>query len=363
MVLTISPQVLAAGQSRADSPSTATPQGKVCGKLVEKRTTKYGDTVFRYRIKFGTVEIGQPGPNFDPTKSPDDRIKELKLPTRPKNPQERSVWERRMRATNAHPGAPCVHTGVRADLPQKELSNWSGRYVNNVTAAGVWTAAVGDTIVPQTLTTQCPQSSYTSWVGIGGLNGAPLVQAGAYINNYDNTDPTIHPFWEIVNGAADTGGVVDFANLAVGHGNSLSYQVHVDESPGQGGTNAIWFSVFNNTIWQGASTVFTPDSGDINYYKNLTAELIAERMQVTREGVKKFTSYMYNDDTLFTGGAAKAGVDPNTPFTMFNDIDSGEIAMYSRTILGLPLGDAGPIDSSDFFTAHWLNCGQVEKAD
>lgn len=161
-----------------------------------------------------------PSASFNPLLASDAQLLTYGLPTRP-NASSAYFTQWVMAVTHAKKRGCENHMIPSAHmLPPKhggtgQLNfqgyNWSGWQVNDTSyhvASGQWT-------IPCINTVKSPSNSDVGdWVGLGGQNGANLLQAGTY---WDHTYRTWKAFYEEVGSGAHTAGVDEFASETCGH--------------------------------------------------------------------------------------------------------------------------------------------------
>jgi hypothetical protein len=325
----------------------------VCAKFLERTENRYGDTLTSYTLGKGKIEVPAPSPSFDPATAPADRIKSLGFPEKPL-PKTRGYaeWVKSLTKVNQErPQAPCVRLGVRA-APDQTLLNWSGyTAIAPLSPAPEFTAATTDYTLPAYNAATCLHDTFTTWAGLGGLAaGDPLVQTGLYVDNYSESAIAATPFWEIVGGTDDTGGVVGLTGPPLVGGHAYTFTVRVNE----GGNGRIRFSVADPATVQTSTLLYQPIGGT-SQYNSRNADFISERLLMS-DG--HFSAYMNNGTTKFGGSFANSSTNPSASWDALLDLDRSNITMAGRN--GTTLGTAGMVNQTDFFSATWRACGVPE---
>lgn len=163
----------------------------------------------------------QPPPGFDPLTAPNNLMTMYGFPTRPTDPKAAALWAGQMQkvkqyldsdpplqglcsmpshGSNVVP-APVQPTQARAGSTSSQAPfasrNWGGMWNNGGGPSAYY--SISGTYKQPTFVNNCTSTSgHSTWVGLGGYNGRPLMQVGTdFVVNHLNND---YAFWETVGG-------------------------------------------------------------------------------------------------------------------------------------------------------------------
>jgi hypothetical protein len=165
-----------------------------------------------------TVSVPHPPSEFDPLTASQESLEEYGLPPRPSSPgAARTEWEEEMSTLGEQSDQLCVTSTENLSEPdsgspllpeaEEETSEeegekgqapaWSGFVSAYFKNPEKFRAVEGTFVQPTTFSGNCSNAKVSSWVGIGGYNGAKgLMQAGVTVE----PDDEIYPWYEWLHG-------------------------------------------------------------------------------------------------------------------------------------------------------------------
>ncbi|MFL0267959.1 G1 family glutamic endopeptidase [Candidatus Clostridium radicumherbarum] len=311
----------------------------------EIRKLPDGGEVYVYNINGVENDFPIPPKGFIPMNATDEQLLEYGFPARPKDKNELLQWEDMMKHYKNTPIPKIISTQIKHGLKRKEnytiknsvnnqLLNWSGYvdYVNSNTLRSVQ----GDFTQPTEKSDSVANAYESSWIGIGGVNTAALLQAGTAMHNYQYT-----AFYEYIDEYNnDPNGQINIASINISPGDDVHMYVTYLYS-----NRVANFYVADYTNG-GSQSIFV--NLDNNYYDGSTVEWIDERPTLKySDGTKAFanladfgtiswfncksynSSNVWNDLTslshqyvsMWSTGGKYMLASPNTPYSSTNFYD------------------------------------------
>jgi putative transposon-encoded protein len=344
------------------------------------------------------ARIFAPPRGFDPLTASAPELASYGYPRRPTDPQQLGAWQNAMlhattfvqpRFTPAkfmrNAVAGTSDTSISDSIPTGDCNsyatipttpaggcdsgNWSGQvmgYDSFPASDGPVTYAAADWVQPavpanakfpcsatQTCTWPSVQNvvsdtpNATPWVGMGGLGGLPLIQAGC--NSFATTPPTYWCWWEDVGSSAsiDNDGGAVFVDFSPSPGDEMYmavfYNGQTDSACPNGGNSSFWMQ----DVTTGA--VVTPFTVCTTAYSGVSGDFIVESAGSTSilgVPVPDYGSVPMSGCIVGTGGVSY----PTADLTLSS---SNATAEYMAQPSG-PIESAPGSVSSGSFTTYWV---------
>ena len=311
--------------------ASAYSQGTVSPTYTE--TLVGGGTAYVFCLNGSTARSFRTPTGFDPLTATDDQLRTYGFPPRPSDSKSLSEWQSVMEAWEPMTGTPSLTV---TDAQAAIISNpiWSGWIAEPV---DTFVSVQGNFTQPSYHSSSCSSSRLVSWVGMGGLHSASLLQAGTQIKS---NGPTYQAWYEYL-GPNGSG-----INLTIMNDVTVTPAdpIHLFVSY-QTANNIATFYVEDQTTHTNQSVVLTLGG---ECYDGSTAEWIDERPSVNGSPTN-LTKYVSNDWYF-----AKTQKDTGTWIDLGNTSSQDKAVM--KTAGGKTLSAPGALTSSTTFTNDWKAC-------
>ncbi len=198
----------------------------------------------------------QPPAGFDPLTASNDLLTKFGFPVKPDDPSAAAIWTKQMQKVKAYLASKPPLSGL-CTLPAREEPptqvsdataglqtsngsqsvtssqaphnslNWGGMW-NNDKPSNFYTS-ISATYKQPTFVSACTSTSgHSTWVGLGGISGRPLMQVGTdHVRGNLSSD---FAFWETFGGPVPTGGQNVIPNMSVHAGQPYTAEVYYDKN-------------------------------------------------------------------------------------------------------------------------------------
>jgi|GEM_PF-4595412 len=250
------------------------------------------------------VIIHRPPAGFNPLTASTQSLQQFGFPERPSNPQQQILWKKAVEGS--HWVYPTFRKSNFKTVLLTAANHWSGMIYNSNASrvVGWWNQ-------PFAYAPTAYQPAYSAdWVGLGGINGTPLIQGGTFSNVKSGGGEQYNAFYEIVGTSANTGNNSVFIQ---GLNNQPGDQIYCDiwftTTSGIGTANFYYHDLTNNN-----ATSFS--IGNITNYGNVTAnaEWITERPE------EPPATYPNMDNYGSVNWTAEVGTPSNVSYPSYLDV-------------------------------------------
>ncbi|MHB1627587.1 MAG: G1 family glutamic endopeptidase, partial [Bacilli bacterium] len=191
-----------------------------------------------------------PPVGFDPMTASNSDLAKYGLPPRPTDQTKLAQWEKDYGTVKHWIDPTFTHLNQKLDTLSPNGGGWSGLTYDNSSQPA--SRVVGWWVQPLSSAPSQDQPAYSaSWIGLGGVNGNPLIQGGTESNvGTNNNYPAI---WEIAGTNKATGGVLTVNGL----NNVASDYMYCDISYANGTANFYFHDLTNGNAVSFSQTGIT----------------------------------------------------------------------------------------------------------
>ncbi len=327
------------------SVTPSTPPG--CTRILPSSTTMNADgsTTYRFHYEAATITQVLPPKGFDVATATSSALARYQVPVL--SSQERTQLHGPLRVTIGLSACPHVTAGYVGSI---QSDNWSGILTPPNTAN--YDGANGE--FNQTGFRSCPNenSGESSWIGIGGWLGGPLLQTGTVTPNPSSTATNEFVEWIGKNGA-DSGALT---GAAVAPGDPVVSQVAWNPGPSNGNGTFTYTTVDLISDQYDSASVSLPEN---NYDpasgpSGATAEAVDERPiwnpSHEYEALKPFYSGTVYWDNFSMGPTSNPRQDP------YSSVPFDTLYMTSTANTSQRLANPTSYGSGSI-TDTWIQCG------